>query len=159
MEYPKLYRKRLIPKECILLENDTILEYTEDHLVTAWDVIRPKKNLHHGISCYFFNEGIKVSKFFDTEGHFLCWYCDIIEHQYFSSDNSLVVTDLLADVIIYPDGSVKVVDLDELAIALEEELITITELKNCLRQVNQLLSDIYSGNFHSYTERIERYSV
>ena len=63
MKPPILYRKRLIPDECILLKDDILLYRDEDILVTKWNTIRPKKDLHHGMSCYFLKKGIKVSKF------------------------------------------------------------------------------------------------
>ena len=34
MEYLKIYRKRMIPDECILLKDDIILEKTDDIIVT-----------------------------------------------------------------------------------------------------------------------------
>lgn len=60
-----------------------------------------------------------------------------------------MVTDLLADVILYPDGFVKVVDLDELAEAFEKRLLSEELLKKALRQTNQLLTLTYSGGFSS----------
>lgn len=74
----KLYRKRIIPEECILLEHDKILYQDAEVIVTKWNTIRPKKTLHHGYSCYFLERGFKVSKFYDHEGNLISWYCDII---------------------------------------------------------------------------------
>ena len=65
------------------------------------------------------------------------------------------VTDLLADVIIYPDGFVKVVDLDELVAALEARSISLDTLKSCLRKLDKLLGIIYSGNFPSLKAYLE----
>ena len=59
----------------------------------------------------------------------------------------MIVTDLLADVIIYPDGFVKVVDLDELVTALESRSISLDTLKTSLIKLDKLLSIIYAGNF------------
>lgn len=154
---PVLYRRRLIPDECILLKDDVILECSEEHIVTSWNAIRPKKDLHHGYSCYFLKEGFKVSKFFYEDGRLLYWYCDIVDYDYSPSDNHLIVTDLLADVIIYPDGFVKVVDLDELVISLEARTISLDTLKSCLRKLDKLLHIIYSGNFNTLTRFIEEH--
>ena len=55
MTYPALYRRRLIPDECILLKDDIVLEWNEDRIVTSWKALHPKKDLHHGSSCYFLN--------------------------------------------------------------------------------------------------------
>lgn len=68
-------------------------------------------------------------------------------------------TDLLADVIIMPDGMVKVVDLDELAVADKEGLITREELQMSLLQLNDLLEIIYSGRFDSLKTIIEEYEA
>ncbi len=129
---PVLYRRRLIPDECIPLKDDIILECNEERIVTSWNAIRPKNGLYHGYSCYFLKEGFKVSKFFYEDGRLLYWYCDIVTYDHSPSDNKLIVTDLLADVIIYPDGFVKVVDLDELVISLEYHAISLDTLKFCL---------------------------
>lgn len=154
---PVLYRRRLIPDECIPLKDDIILECNEERIVTSWNAIRPKKDLHHGYSCYFLKEGFKVSKFFYEDGRLLYWYCDIVAYDHSPSDNKLIVTDLLADVIIYPDGFVKVVDLDELVISLESRAISLDTLKSCLLKLDKLLNIIYSGSFGTLTAFIEQY--
>jgi predicted RNA-binding protein associated with RNAse of E/G family len=58
-----------------------------------------------------------------------------------------VFTDLLADVIVYPDGQVRVVDLDELADAQRDHLIQPDELQSALRHLDRLLNIIYKGAF------------
>ena len=57
-----LYRKRIIPDECILLKNDHIVSFENNRLVTTWSALHPKKDLHHGISCYFLEHGINDRK-------------------------------------------------------------------------------------------------
>lgn len=155
MNSPILYRRRLIPDECIPLKDDIILECTSERIVTSWKALHPKKDLHHGYSCYFLKEGIKVSKFYYEDGRLLYWYCDIVDYDYSPSDNTLIVTDLLADVILYPDGFVKVVDLDELVTALESRSLSLDALKSSLLRLNRLLAVIYAGRFHTYTVPIE----
>lgn len=142
-----LYRRRLIPDECILLKDDVILRQTDDIIVTKWKTLNPKTAFQYGASCYFLKEGIKVSKFYRGDGSLFCWYCDIVEYDYDAEGNSLTVTDLLADVIITPDGAVKVVDLDELAQAMDEGLLSAASLKKALVQLNTLLTRIYSNQF------------
>ena len=147
MENPVLYRRRIIPDECILLKDDIILSCDDSLIVTSWQALHPKKDLHHGSSCYFLKEGFKVSKFCRKDGSLLYWYCDIVDFTYRPADNSLIVTDLLADVVIYPDGFVKVVDLDELVTALNEQSISLDTLKMSLLHLDKLLQIIYSGKF------------
>lgn len=152
---PILYRRRIIPEECIPLKDDIILSCDEEHIITSWYALRPKKDLHHGCSCYFLKEGFKVSKFCNADDELLYWYCDIVNFDYHHSDNHLIVTDLLADVIIYPDGFVKVVDLDELVTALESRSISLDTLKSSLNRLDRLLKIIYSGNFATLKKYIE----
>lgn len=151
----KLYRKRIIPDECILLENDTVLYQDQEVIITKWNTIRPKKTLHHGYSCYFLERGFKVSKFYDHDNNLISWYCDIIEYTYSAKTNTYIFTDLLIDVIVYPDGFVRVVDLDELADALRDGLVTPDEMQLALRRTDKLLSLIYKGAFPKLQRYIE----
>ena len=48
MKRPTLYRKRLIPEECILLKDDELLYRDEKTIITRWNTLKPKKDLHHG---------------------------------------------------------------------------------------------------------------
>lgn len=144
---PALYRKRLIPEECILLKDDLILECNEDIILTKWNTIKPKKDLHHGCSCYFLHKGMKVSKFYRRDGSLICWYCDIVSYEWKEDKTILISTDLLIDVLIYPDGALKILDLDELAEAREKELLSGGLLSDSLRTANRLLEDIYAGKF------------
>ncbi len=157
MNYPLLYRKRIIPDECILLKDDTILSWDENRIVTGWHALKPRKDLHHGFSCYFLNDGYKVSKFYRADGSLLYYYCDIITTEYADDGCRFIVTDLLADVIVYPDGFVKVVDLDEMVPALEQGGITMEELKRALLSCNSLLTLIYDGRLPELTKYIEQY--
>ena len=159
MKTPILYRKRLIPEECILLKNDILLYRDEEIIVTKWNTIKPKKTLHHGFSCYYLNKGIKVSKFYDQEHHLISWYCDIVEHTWDEKNDTFVFTDLLADVIVYPDGFVKVVDIDELADAVEEGLLSPEKLNRVLRTLNSLLDIIYKKEFDQLKAPIDRYDI
>lgn len=152
-----LYRKRIIPNECILLKDDEIVFFENERLVTRWNTIRPKKDIHHGISCFFLADGFKVSKFYGHDGLLLYWYIDIISYAWDESTSSLYVTDLLADVIIYPDGFVKVVDVDELAEALEKGYISPDVLCEALRKLNQILAAIYSGEFNNMKDFVESF--
>ena len=142
MNTVRLFRKRIIPDECIELKDDIILYRDREVIVTKWNTLRPKKTLHHGYSCYFPDRGFKVSKFYDHNGNLISWYCDIVSHTYDEASDTYVFTDLLVDVIVYPDGFVRVVDLDELADALRDSLITGEQLQTTLRHLDKLLSII-----------------
>lgn len=155
MDTQKIYRKRIIPEECLLLKGDKIERSDDEVIVTSWTTINPKKEFSHGCSCYFLKQGFKVSKFYCHDNTLLYWYCDIVDYEFNTEDNSLVVTDLLADVIIYPDGQVKVVDLDELADAFDKGLISKELMSTCLRRLNDLLSLIYRDKFDRLQSPLE----
>ena len=48
MEDLKIYRKRLIPSECIWLKDDIVLLCNEEFIVTRWTTLRPRKDFSHG---------------------------------------------------------------------------------------------------------------
>ena len=156
MDKPILYRKRIIPEEIVLLDKDEVLYLDDEHIVTKWNAIKPKKILHHGCSCYFLKEGYKVSKFYQEDGTLMYWYCDIIDYTYDPKDNSYVFTDLLADVLIYPDKRVEVVDVGEIADALTDGTLSIEKMIPALRSLDKLLKIIYSGEFSKIQDMINR---
>lgn len=157
MENLKIYRKRMIPDECILLKDDVILEVTDDIIVTSWKTLKPRRDFHHGYSCYYLKLGYKISKFYREDNTLLYWYCDIVNYDYKEEDNSLIVTDLLADVVIYPDGYIKVLDIDELAIALEKKLCSPEIVTQALRKLDGLLNIIYDDKFETLSAKIENW--
>ncbi len=152
-----IYRKRMIPDECIRLKDDEILEANDDFIVTRWKTLKPRRDFHHGYSCYYLKRGYKVSKFFREDNTLLYWYCDIVDYDYQAENDTLVVTDLLADVIIYPDGYVKVLDIDELAVALEKQLCAPALVTQALRRLDALLNMIYDDKFEVLAARIENW--
>lgn len=143
----QIYRRRIIPSECILLKDDEIIRADDEVVITKWNTLHPKHDFSHGCSCYFLKQGIKVSKFYRADNSLLYWYCDIVDYAFDSAENTLIVTDLLADVIVYPNGSVKVMDLDELADALDRGLISASLMSLCLKRLNSLLTLIYRDKF------------
>lgn len=145
--HPVLYRKRLIPNECILLKDDVILSSAEDLILTQWNALRPKKELHHGFSAYFLKEHVKVSKFCREDGTFLYWYCDIVDYIVDMSADTVTSVDLCVDVVLYPDGHLKVLDLDELVQARRESLLTQEQMERALLATGDLLDDIYHDRF------------
>ena len=149
MQKINLYRRRFIPDEKILL-NDDIIRVDNDVIITKWKTLRTKKRFSSGRSCVFINEGFKISKLYDKNDRFLFFYCDIVNVIVDKKD--YIVEDLLADVVIENDGKVKVLDLNEIADAIDFNLISIEKVKDSLRKTNRLLSIIYSGNFNKFTD-------
>ena len=147
MNISKLYRRRLIPSEVTLLKDDVIVLPDDEVIITTWNTLNPKTEFSRGCSCYFLKDGLKVSKMYRSDNTLLRWYIDIVEISIDNTKEALTATDLLADVVIYPDGRMKLVDLDELAEALEKNLITKEQMVNCLRSLNHLLTLVYRDKF------------
>ena len=152
---PVLYRKRLIPDECVRLDDDEVIYRDDEIIVTKWKALHPKPRLDHGYSCYFLKRNYKVSKFLFSDGSLIYWYCDIIDYTHDETEDSYVFRDLLADVIVFPDGFVKVIDLDEFEEALDRDLITVADVRRALKALDTLLRTIYDGRFAELQSEIE----
>lgn len=147
MNIPQLSRRRYIPFETVKLRDDEILEFNDEIILTKWRTIKARSDFVRGYSCYFLKKGFKLSKYIDNDGNSRFIYCDIIETVYSQDKNDYVFNDLLIDVLVYNDGFVKVLDLDEVGEALETGLITLGQAKTALSLTNELLNIIYSGHF------------
>ena len=151
----RLYRKRFIPNELKLLADDKILHMDDDVIITSWNTLKPRSDFASGISAYYRKEGFKISRHYGADGTFTRWYCDIIAES--QTDDGLIYSDLLVDVVIFPDNTVRVVDLDEAADALEQGLITADLLTQALRSTNNLLTYIHQGRFSELTKCMSDY--
>jgi predicted RNA-binding protein associated with RNAse of E/G family len=155
MNTPILYRRRYIPDEKILLKDDEVIEVNDDVVITRWNVLTKRHDFTHGVSCYYIKEGFKISKFLDENDNLVYWYCDIIETSVDKETNTYTFNDLLVDVIIYPDGFVKVVDMDEVALALKEKILDTPLLIKLMERLDKLLNIIYDNRFDDYKRSIE----
>lgn len=143
----KIFRRRFIPNEIVDISGDEVVFRDDKKLITRWLPIKPRPDIGSGMSCIYFDKGIKISKIFDKSGNFKHWYCDIIKHEYIKEEDKYIVTDLLVDVVVYPDGHYEVLDLEELDEALKENLISLEVKEEALDKMNSLLDVIKKGEF------------
>ena len=155
MSRPRLFRRRFIPDENIELKDDMILALEPNLIITSWNVLKPRRDISRGVSTYFIDKGIKVSKVFDNAGQMVYWYCDIIETHYDEKENIYTFNDLLIDVVVYPDGQVEVLDMDEFADAMEQGILSVGTIAHAMRATDDLLHTIYAGEFEKYTHYID----
>lgn len=153
MAIKTLIRKRFIPMETVVLNNDKILFESPELIITSWEVLKPRTDFARGVSAYFIKEGFKISKVYDSQNHFFHWYCDMI-HATVDGD-TLLAEDLLLDVIIDKNGAVHVLDAKEAADAVRSHLIPAELLCDALTSLDLLLTAIDSGSFSRYTDIIE----
>ncbi len=154
--FPMIYRKRYVPNELIALKDDIILTYTDELMITRWNALKPRKDIARGVSAYFIDKGIKVSKIYDKNDAIVYWYCDIIQTTQGTEPGTLIFEDLLIDVIVYEDGRVQVVDVAEAADACEEGILSTNLLIKALRIFDSLMSIIHTGGFFELQEVINK---
>lgn len=159
MKKPCIYRKRYIPYETVDITGDELIFRSDELIITRWNAIKPRADFAKGISFTFLNEGYKISRYYDHNGNFLYWYCDIIEVQYNQTDDAYTLVDLLVDVKIMADGTLQVLDTGELAEALEMKLISLEQACQGLKTMDQLLDLVYSGEFPPVPCRNQDYWV
>lgn len=149
MNAPMLYRRRFIPDELICLKDDVVLAMKDDLIITKWVTLHPRKDISRGVSAYYLDKGYKISKVYNVEGKVVYWYCDIIQAKKDDNKNTVIIEDLLIDVLLYEDGTLRIMDLNELCDATDQGLITQAEATHALRTLDSLLNTIYQGDFKS----------
>lgn len=150
----RIYRIRYIPSETIDLSSDKLLYRDSKYLITQWNPIKPRNDIQSGISCVFLEQGWKISAFFGQDNEIMYWYCDIVDVCFDKEADTYYLYDLLTDIKIMPNGRVEIIDLDELAIAFEENLITNEQLIKSLKQSNSLLELIYTSDVPEHMRKI-----
>ncbi|ABP66511.1 protein of unknown function DUF402 [Caldicellulosiruptor saccharolyticus DSM 8903] len=148
----RLIRKRFYPEEEVDISSDEVVYMNNEILVTKWLPIKKREDIKWGASCVYLKKGIKISKVFDYNDRLLYTYCDIIDTHI---DNDKIVTeDLLIDVIVFPDGSYKIADIDELICLRKENKISEEIVLMALERLNLLLTDLYNG---FELDKVEKY--
>lgn len=138
-------RKRYLPDETIRLTKDTVFFVSEKLIVTSWKAITKRPDFAGGMTAYFPEYGVRTGKFMDENGSTLYWYNDIGE--VFMDGHSIKFNDLLLDVIVYPDGSVRHMDIDEFAEAIEKCLITREQEIKALKSYGFLIDLLHKNEF------------
>lgn len=156
---PAILRRRYIPYETVDISSDELLYRDEEVLVTRWKAIRPRADICGGLSYTFLKDGFKISRFYDGDRQFAYWYCDIIDVEYDKEKDQYIIIDLLVDVKLMPDRTMKVLDADELAEAMEQGLITPEQACRSLRKLDAVLRMVYDGTFPPEICRKEEYWV
>ena len=96
-----------------------------------------------------------ITAMMDEEGNILLWYIDMIANQGIDADGMPYFDDLYLDLVVYPDGTIVVDDMDELEDALSKRDITQEQYNLAIETSNRLqrgmLSDI--SLFMEYTRK------
>lgn len=96
-----------------------------------------------------------ITAMMDEDGNVLLWYIDMIANQGIDDDGVPYFDDLYLDLVVYPNGTIVVDDMDELEDALSQQDITQEQYDLAIETSNRLqrgiLSDISS--FMEYTRK------
>ncbi len=99
-----------------------------------------------------------ITAMMDEKEEILLWYIDMIAAQGVDTDGIPYFDDLYLDLVVYPDGTILVDDMDELEDALEKGDITQEQFELALetsqRLQNGLLREI--GGFIDFTRKCYR---
>ena len=97
----------------------------------------------------FKDKWFDVGKFYDTSKKWLGYYCDIIRpvKRMISGSKTSILTDLFLDIWITSDGSVHVLDEDELENALQQGFISESLAAEAHSQMELLLRRIRRHDF------------
>lgn len=93
---------------------------------------------------YDYNSKVKLSAFYDNNNEIIEWYFDIAK-EIGKEKNVPYEDDLYLDVVVRPDGVIKLLDENELKHALDKYEITNEEYKMAYEEANKLIAQL-KGN-------------
>lgn len=96
-----------------------------------------------------------ITAMMDEEGNILLWYIDMIANQGIDADGMPYFDDLYLDLVVYPDGTIVVDDMDELEDALSKRDITQEQYNLAIETSNRLRRGMLSNisSFMEYTRK------
>lgn len=100
------------------------------------------------------NDFYCITAMMNEKSDIIVWYIDMIAGQGTDADGMPWFDDLYLDLVVYPNGEIKVDDMDELEEALRQKDITQEQFDLALHTVDQLkkglLKDIHSFKDYTY---------
>lgn len=112
-------------------------------LVIKWLLIKKREDIKWGVFCIYFDKGIKISKVYGYDDRLIYIYCDIIN--IWKDEEKIIIEDLFVDVVVYFDGSYRIMDIDEFVMLRRENKIFEEIVLDVFYKFNFFLNDIYNG--------------
>lgn len=144
-----LLKHKLVPQGTVDITNDKILFFDGNFLVTQWKPENSNMNISSAISLVSIKDGYQISKKFDSNNKFVYWYCDIVKTKWTKETSCLEITDLIIDLVVFPNYQVNCIDLDELTDAKEKGLISSMDFNWAKESSLKLLQKVIEGEFPS----------
>lgn len=121
----------------------------------------------HGEDIVFCDKGMKwlsilpqndwycITAMMNEKEEILLWYIDMIAAQGIDADGVAYFEDLYLDLVVYPDGTIVVDDMDELKDALVKKDITLEQFHLAIKTSRRLQEGIVSNisAFSEYTQK------
>lgn len=101
------------------------------------------------------NDWYCITAMMNEKEEILLWYIDMIAAQGIDADGIPYIDDLYLDLVVYPDGTVLVDDMDELEEALKQKDITQEQFDLVLATSDRLQKGLLSNvsDFAEYTKK------
>ncbi len=101
------------------------------------------------------NDWYCITAMMDENGKVLLWYIDMTAKQGIDVDGVPYFDDLYLDLVVYPDGTIIVDDMDELEEALSKKDITQEQFNLAVETSHRLQREMLSNipSFIEYTKR------
>ena len=101
------------------------------------------------------NDWYCITAMMNEKEEILLWYIDMIAAQGIDADGVPYFDDLYLDLVVYPDGTVLVDDMDELEEALKQKDISQEQFDLALATSDRLQKGLLSnvGDFTEYTKK------
>ena len=101
------------------------------------------------------NDFYCITAMMNADNEILLWYIDMIVAQGIDADGVPYFDDLYLDLVVYPDGTIIVDDMDELETALETKDITQAQFNLAISTSNDLKTGLLNNidTFIKYTLR------
>ncbi len=104
---------------------------------------------------YNYDSKVKLSTFYDNNDEIIEWYFDIAKE--IGKENGVPYEDdLFLDIVVQPDGTITLLDENELNLALDTSVITDEEYKMAYEEANKLISKL-TGNIDKLKSFTDKY--
>lgn len=91
------------------------------------------------------NDFYCITAMMNENNDILLWYIDMVAEQGIDADDIPYFDDLYLDLVVYPDGTIMVDDMDELEAALSIQDITQEQFNRAINTSNKLKTELLSS--------------
>ena len=148
---PALYKEGLVEDDGKRLRTYTIVppEFAS-RLAASWitDGLLPSGTIVYSLKKHhFYGEYFTILELFDPDGNVLGYYSDIATPLEKTEDGEYELHDLILDLWVFPDGSVRELDWDQFIVAERRQVIPGKLAGIARRTLRRLVQEAHAGRF------------